>query len=102
MARRRDVEAYVYRKNRTQLLTHNDVCAMCGHGQADTADHNIPLSRGGSNALENLVPAHGVEGCPVCGRRCNQEKGDKTLAEFREGGLKTSIDWYAGPDAAGL
>ena len=100
--RRRDVDAYAYRRAREQLLARSDVCAMCGHGQADTADHDIPLSRGGSNSIANLVPAHGVNGCPVCGRRCNQEKGDKTLQEFNAGGLKTSIDWYAGPDAAGL
>lgn len=100
--RRRDVDAYAYRKARAQLLAYSDVCAMCGHGQADTADHNIPLSRGGSNALENLVPAHGVDGCPTCGKACNQLKGAQTLEEFTATRLKTSVDWYAGPDAAGL
>lgn len=98
--RRRDVDAYAYRKARAWLLAESDVCAVCGHLGATTADHDIPLSRGGSNALENLVPAHGVDGCETCGRKCNQEKGERTLAEFKAGQLQTSVDWYAGPDSA--
>ena len=38
-----------------------------------TWDHVVPRSRGGSNAVENLVLA--------C-RSCNNLKGNKTLAEF--------------------
>ncbi|NUV63246.1 HNH endonuclease [Streptomyces sp. CAI-85] len=102
MPRRRDVDAYAYRRARAQLLAHSDVCALCGHAGATTADHDIPVSRGGTHGLDNLVPAHGTEGCPVCGRCCNQEKGDKTLTEFRAGRLNTSVDWYAGPEANGL
>ncbi|MEU2895238.1 HNH endonuclease signature motif containing protein [Streptomyces sp. NPDC006967] len=102
MARRRDVDAYEYRKNRVQLLAVNNVCALCGHAGATTADHDIPVSRGGTHALENLVPAHGAEGCPTCGRKCNQEKGALTLGEFGTGELRTSVDWFAGPEAAGL
>lgn len=101
MPRRRDAGAYWYRKNRTVLLAHSDVCALCGHTGATTADHRIPLSRGGSHALSNLIPAHGTDGCPTCGRKCNQEKGSQTLAEFQAGQLKTSVDWYAGPDSVG-
>lgn len=37
-------------------------------------DHRLPLSRGGSNDIENIVPA--------C-RRCNLRKHDKTAEEFR-------------------
>lgn len=39
-------------------------------------DHKIPLSRGGSDAIENIVAA--------C-RRCNSRKGARTVTEFLEG-----------------
>lgn len=38
-----------------------------------TADRVIPLSRGGSNFIENIVPA--------CGS-CNSRKGTRTADEF--------------------
>ena len=47
------------------------------------------------DSLNNLAPIHGVEGCPVCGRKCNNDKGDKLLSEAKR--LVTSVDWYAGP-----
>lgn len=37
-------------------------------------DHATPTSKGGSDSLYNLLPA--------C-RKCNREKGDKTLEEYR-------------------
>lgn len=40
-------------------------CFYCGASSALTADHIIALARGGSNAIENIVPA--------C-RRCNSSK----------------------------
>ena len=52
-------------------------CAYCGWKLSDedyTADHIIPRSRGGNNAIENLLPS--------C-RSCNSSKGMKTLEEFR-------------------
>ena len=39
-----------------------------------TRDHRVPLSRGGSNAIENMA---------VACRACNSAKGDLTEAEFR-------------------
>jgi HNH endonuclease len=49
-------------------------CWYCGE-KAETGDHGIPLSRGGSKKIHNLYPA-----C-VC---CNQRKGTLTIDEFRE------------------
>lgn len=39
-----------------------------------TVDHRTPIARGGSNGIENLVPA--------C-NSCNSKKGTRTEPEFR-------------------
>lgn len=41
-------------------------CHYCHGGGAETRDHVVPKSRGGSNAWWNLVPAHDT---------CNAQKG---------------------------
>lgn len=80
-----------YRRNRAILLASNDICALCGHGGATTADHIISKKRWlamygtmvGFDELTNLQPAHGTMGntainrCPICGKLCNQSKGDR-------------------------
>jgi 5-methylcytosine-specific restriction endonuclease McrA len=48
-------------------------CFYCG-AEATTIDHAIPLVRGGTNAIGNLLPA--------C-RMCNTRKSTKTITEFR-------------------
>jgi 5-methylcytosine-specific restriction endonuclease McrA len=49
-------------------------CFYCGRRDLPlTRDHMIPLTRGGSDAIENIVPA--------C-RPCNSAKGTKTTDEF--------------------
>ena len=45
-------------------------CACCGEKKPLTVDHVIPLSRGGSNAIENIQP--------LC-RTCNSSKKDKHI-----------------------
>jgi len=52
----------------------NWTCAYCGERDALEPDHRIPLARGGSNSIENILPA--------C-RRCNQRKALLTEEEFR-------------------
>jgi 5-methylcytosine-specific restriction endonuclease McrA len=47
-------------------------CYYCSNGY-NTKDHLVPLIRGGSNRIENIVPA--------C-LSCNTRKGSKTLEEF--------------------
>ncbi len=49
-------------------------CAYCGSTERIEADHRIPLCRGGSNDIGNILPA--------C-RSCNRRKHRKTEAEFR-------------------
>jgi len=58
-------------------LEFNDRCAYCGRGLDEvgllTPDHVIPLSRGGSDYIQNILPA--------C-QSCNSSKGVKTFEEF--------------------
>jgi 5-methylcytosine-specific restriction endonuclease McrA len=49
-------------------------CSYCGESGPLEADHRIPLARGGSNTIDNILPA--------C-RRCNARKHLMTEAEFR-------------------
>jgi 5-methylcytosine-specific restriction endonuclease McrA len=53
---------------------HGGLCAYCGVSGVLHADHRIPLARGGSNSIDNIIPA-----CPVC----NFRKSTMTEAEFR-------------------
>ncbi len=101
MADRAELTSYEYRQLRARILAASDVCIMCGHGGSDAVDHVHPVARGGARLDPgNLAPIHGTAGCPICGRKCNNDKGDRLLSEVKR--LVTSIDWYAGPDAAGL
>jgi 5-methylcytosine-specific restriction endonuclease McrA len=56
------------------LAHHNGSCAYCGSEILIEIDHRIPLTRGGSNLIDNILPA--------C-RRCNRRKGTMTEEEFR-------------------
>ena len=57
------------------LAHHGKACAYCGSKVLIEIDHRIPLIRGGSNTIENILPA--------C-RNCNRRKNQKTEEEFRE------------------
>ncbi|GII89639.1 hypothetical protein Ssi03_76290 [Sphaerisporangium siamense] len=95
-AGRAELATYEYRKTRARILATSTVCIVCGHGGSDAVDHIVAVKRGGARLdPQNMAPIHGVDGCPVCLRKCNNEKGDKPLAEVRR--LVTSRDWYAGP-----
>lgn len=52
---------------------HGNLCAYCGEERPLCADHVIPITRGGSNYIENIVPA--------C-RSCNSRKGARTADEY--------------------
>lgn len=101
-----------YAKNRARLLANTDVCGLCGHHGAKTADHivswrNWPRDPDGRmfpgfNSLGNLQAAHGTMGagrdkihnrCPVCNRLCNQSKG-----AGRPAGAPVRLDRF--PEAA--
>lgn len=56
------------------LRLYRGRCGYCGKEAPLQADHRTPLSRGGTNLIENIVPA--------C-RSCNCRKAKSTEAEFR-------------------
>ena len=74
-----------WRRARAQLFAEiPDICWICGHPGTTDADHEPPLKILEQLGLDPcdlryLRRAHGVNGCPTCGRKCNQEKGAKTM-----------------------
>jgi 5-methylcytosine-specific restriction endonuclease McrA len=60
---------------RALLERYGNKCAYCGDTSNLEADHRTPICRGGSNNIENILPA--------C-RRCNRTKFSMTEQEFRE------------------
>lgn len=56
------------------LAAYDGCCAYCGGTEHIEADHRTPIHRGGSNTIENILPA--------C-RRCNRRKHTMTEGEFR-------------------
>lgn len=61
-----------FRKRAARVRALDEHCRYCITGPAETVDHVIPKSRGGSNGLLNLVG---------CCDGCNQKKGDSTPKE---------------------
>jgi hypothetical protein len=60
---------------RALVTAWNHRCAYCGRTPEKLQpDHRLPVSRGGSNSIENILPA-----CPPC----NFRKHTKTEEEFR-------------------
>lgn len=57
-----------YRSNRAIVLAASDVCWLCGLSGSDTVDHVVPWSKGGTNEVANLRPAH---------RSCNSKRNNK-------------------------
>ena len=69
-------------KVRRRLLATSDVCHVCGHPGSTDADHLIEARHLQGLAkldIANLRPAHGVKGCPTCGRKCNQERSARSV-----------------------
>lgn len=69
------VNVKLWKKIQKQVFERDDyVCAYCRQaGGKLEVDHVIPISRGGTNKLSNLVTS--------C-RHCNRQKHDKTADEY--------------------
>lgn len=78
MARTSD---YTYLKNRAVVLETSTLCWLCGFEGADSADHYIPVSKGGDDSVENLRPAH-----LACNRK-RHNKDAKTMVVRQTGGV---------------
>ena len=73
-----------YRAARLTVLSASTICHLCGHDGADQVDHLAPRSLHpdiDDADLTNLAPVHGVNGCPTCGEKCNQVKGNGTVTK---------------------
>jgi 5-methylcytosine-specific restriction endonuclease McrA len=69
----------IHPRLRTVVLEESGwLCSYCG-SEADSVDHVLPRSRGGTSKRTNLVAA--------C-RKCNSQKGAKTPEQWREALLK--------------
>ncbi len=74
-ARARAAEGQFTSAERRALVErYEGKCAYRGEVGPLQVDHRTPLSRGGANSIDNVLPA--------CGR-CNREKGQLTEEEFR-------------------
>lgn len=70
---------------------YGTVCVHCGHEGAGEADHIVPVKLDPDQPVDpdGMRPSHGTScPCPVCGRRCNQERGAKVAPLFRP-----ALDW---------
>lgn len=67
-----------YRKWLAEVKATGPTCYICGHPGSTEGHHVPPASLYPELAGDPATwkPAHGVRGCPVCGRRCNQEQGN--------------------------
>jgi 5-methylcytosine-specific restriction endonuclease McrA len=72
-----------YRKALREIQATGPCCVICGHPGSDSIHHRLPASLFPDLASDpaNWAPSHGVRGCPVCGRRCNQEQGSSLKAK---------------------
>lgn len=81
-----------YRRARQQMFEiFGDICHLCGHAGATDADHIVPVAvdRDQPVSAQDMRPAHGVGGCPTCGRKCNQSRGARPVGAT----LRTSRAW---------
>ncbi|MGA1256387.1 MAG: HNH endonuclease [Candidatus Nanopelagicaceae bacterium] len=71
------VKSISFKKRHQVSLKTNGECWYCGsHVGIDfVVEHAIPVSKGGTNDIDNLLPA--------C-RACNSEKRDKNVEQYRE------------------
>lgn len=66
----RNGSTWAWRKVRARVLARSDICGICHKPGADSVDHVVPISLGGSLLdIRNLRPAH---------LECNSSRGNGT------------------------
>jgi 5-methylcytosine-specific restriction endonuclease McrA len=82
----------LYIRNRAQILEGNPMCVWCGRQPATTADHVLAVAQGGTNDLENLVPAcepcNRLRGASLGGRVTKARKRRLTVVPDLKGEMK--------------
>jgi hypothetical protein len=74
-ARKANVDRPLTKEQWNDVLTaYGYKCVYCGSNKCITQDHVVPLSRGGTHSVDNVVPA--------C-HRCNSGKKDKPAPMFQ-------------------
>ncbi len=66
--------AHTFEEYAKKLDRLGGLCFYCRINRAGTKDHIIPLSKGGSNYIDNIVPS-----CV----NCNSSKRDKLISEWK-------------------
>lgn len=64
-------------------------CAYCGAGKAEHRDHVIPITRGGTDSIGNILPS-----CAPC----NLSKGRSTLSEWKHRKRKLECNQAENPN----
>ena len=66
-----------WRRTVARVIRRDDgICHLCGLPGADSADHLVPRSQGGSDRLDNLRAVH-----HNAGARCNRIRGDRSIED---------------------
>ncbi len=82
--RQRNAEgSFILEEWSSKLKEYDYRCAYCGCELGSgmiTIDHQIPLSRGGTNFIDNLVPA-----CKSCNSKKHTKTADEYLLELQGG-----------------
>lgn len=71
--RKKNAEGRITLEQSRWLYSRHTLCLYCNKNKPNTIDHVVPLSKGGTNNLDNLLA--------VC-VNCNSRKGDKFLVEW--------------------
>lgn len=87
-ARRHGVEpGHTYEQWQAKLALAGGKCAECGSTERITRDHIVPLTRGGSDHIDNIQP--------LC-RSCNTSKRNRDAAKDKASGVDPAVQRVTG------